>query len=170
MAGNNLITIAEYAKSFAKEDVRRPIIEMFAKSSDIFEALPMEGLKGSVFQYYRQAVLAAPVFRGINEASSTGHGTITPLQETTAIIDHDVDIDRAIIDRHGPERRNYEEEMGITAFASLWVDTFVKGDRSTNPRVFDGLNVRATSFGRLYHNTTGANGSALSLLNLDQTI
>jgi hypothetical protein len=85
-------------------------------------------------------------------------------------VDHDIDVDRATQDRHGPERRNYEEKMGITAFARLWVDTFVKGDQSTNPRVFNGLNVRARKFGRLFHNSTAAGGAALSLANFDQML
>lgn len=170
MPVSNLITVAEYAKSFAKEDIRRPIIEMFAKSTDVFEALPFEGLNGSVFVYYRQAVLPTPQFRGINEASSSGHGTITPLQESTAIIDHDIDVDRAIVDRHGPERRNYEEQMGITAFGQLWATTFVKGDQSTNPRVFNGLQVRANKYSRDINNSAANGGAALSLANVDKTI
>ena len=170
MAANNLITVAEYAKSFAKEDIRRPIIEMFAKSTDLFEVLPFEGLVGSVFVYYRQAVLPTPQFRAINEASSSGHGTITPLQESTAIIDHDIDVDRAIIDRHGPERRNYEEQMGITAFGQLWATTVVKGDQSTNPRVFNGLSVRSNKYSRTIHNSVASGGAALSLANLDKAI
>ena len=167
---SNLITVAEYAKSFANEDIRRPPIEMFARSTDVFEAMPFEGLKGSVFQYYRQAVLATPQFRAINEASSSGHGIITPLQERTAIIDHDVDVDRAIVDRHGPERRAYEEQMGLTAFGQLWATTFVKGDESTNARVFNGMQIRANKYGRDIHNTNASGGAALSLANLDIAI
>ena len=132
--------------------------------------MPFEGLRGSKYVGYREAALAQPQFRAVNEASSTGHGIIQPFDEATAIIDHDIDIDRAIVDRHGPERRNYETRMGVTAFARLWVDTFVKGDRSTNGRVFDGLNVRATLFGRLYNNSTASGGAPLSLFNLDQVI
>lgn len=168
MAVNNLITLAEYAKGFSNEDVRRTIIEMFTQYSDIFEVMPFETLRGSKYVGYREAALPSPVFRAINEASSSGHGVISPFDEATYIIDHDIDVDRAIQDRHGPERRNYEERMGITAFARLWVDTFIKGDQSTNPRVFNGLNVRARKYGRLYHNSTASGGAALSLANLDQ--
>lgn len=168
MAISNLITLPEYAKGFANEDIRRTVIEMFTQYSDIFEVMPFETLRGSKYTGYREAALPTPVFRAINEASSSGHGTISPFDEATYIIDHDIDVDRAIQDRHGPERRNYEERMGITAFARLWVDTFVKGDQSTNPRVFNGLNVRARKFGRLYHNSTASSGAALSLANLDQ--
>jgi hypothetical protein len=170
MPVSNLITVAEYAKSFAMEDIRRPVIEMFAKSVDFFEVLPFEGLRGSVFVYYRQAVLPTPQFRGINEGSSSGHGTITPLQESTAIIDHDIDVDRAIIDRHGPERRNYEESMGITAFGQLWATTLIKGDQSTNPRVFNGLQVRGNKYGRDLNNSAASGGAALSLAKLDNAI
>lgn len=168
MAVSNLITLTEYAKGFANEDIRRVIIEMFTEKSDVLEVMPFEGLRGSVYVGYREAALPTPVFRAINEASSSGHGTITPFQEATAIIDHDIDVDRAIQDRHGPERRNYEERMGITAFCRLWVDTFIKGDQSINPRVFNGLQVRTRKFGRLYHNSTANGGAALSLGNFDQ--
>ena len=170
MAVSNLITITEYAKSLAIEDIRRPPIEMFARSTDVFDAMPFEGLKGSVFVYYRQAVLATPQFRAINESSSSGHGVITPLQENTAIIDHDIDVDRAIVDRHGPERRNYEEMMGMTAFGQLWATTVIKGDQSTNARVFNGLQVRANKYSRTIANSAAAGGAALSLAKLDQTI
>lgn len=170
MAISNLITLPEYAKGFAREDIRRAIIEMFTQYSDVFEVMPFETLKGSNYTGYRESALPLPVFRAINEGSSSGHGFITPFQEATYVIDHDIDVDRAIQDRHGPERRNYEERMGITAFARLWIDTFVKGDQSTNPRVFNGLNVRATKFGRLFNNSTGSGGAALSLANLDQTL
>jgi hypothetical protein len=170
MAVSNLMTITEYAKSFAIEDIRRPPIEMFAKSTDLFDALPFEGLKGSVFQYYRQAVLPTPQFRAINESSSSGHGVITPLQENTCIIDHDIDVDRAIVDRHGTERRNYEEMMGLTGFGQLWATTIIKGDQSTNPRVFNGLQVRAGKYSRTTHNSAASGGAALSLLKLDQAI
>src|SRR5215472_12024417 len=174
MAVSNLITVTEYAKGLSNEDIRKPAIETFARSTDVFDAMPFEGLKGSVFVFYRQAVLATPQFRAINEASSSGHGTITPLQENTAIIDHNIDVDKAIVDRHGPDRRTTEESMGMTAFGQLWSTTFIKGDQSTNPRVFNGMQVRANnarfSSSRLIHNSAANGGAALSLANLDKAI
>ena len=170
MAVSNLITVAEYAKSMDNADVRRPPIEMFADSTDVFTAMPFEGLKGSVFQFYRQAVLMSPAFRAINEASSSGHNFITPLQESTAVIDHNIDVDRAIVDRHGPERRTYEQQMGMTAFGQLWATTTIKGDQSINARVFNGLQVRASKYGRTIHNSAASGGGPLSLALLDQMI
>jgi len=170
MAINNLITLPEYAKGFAREDIRRAVIEMFTERSDVLEVMPFEGLRGSKYTGYREASLPVPQFRGINEASSSGHGIISPFDEATYIIDHDIDVDRAIEDRHGPERRNYEQKMGITGFCRLWVDTFIKGDKSTNPRLFNGLQIRSNLYGRKFHNSAASGGAALSLINLDQML
>lgn len=170
MAVNNLITLPEYAKGFAKEDIRRTVIEMFTQKSDVLEVMPYETLRGAKYTGYRESALPQLQFRAINEGSSSGHGYIQPFDEATYIIDHDIDVDRAIQDRHGPERRNYEERMGITAAARLWVDTFIKGDQSVNPRVFNGIQLRSNQFGRKFHNSASSGGAALSLINLDQML
>jgi hypothetical protein len=148
MAVNNLITLPEYAKGFAKEDIRRTVIEMFTQKSDVLEVMPFEiaarrevhrlprgGAAGAAVPRHQRGVLVRPRHH-------------PPFDEATYIIDHDIDVDRAIQDRHGPERRNYEERMGITAAARLWVDTFIKGDQSTNPRIFNGIQLRSNLFGR----------------------
>ena len=69
-----------------------------------------------------------------------------------------------------PSARNYEEQMGITAFGQLWATTFIKGDQSTNPRVFNGMQVRAQKYSRDIHNSAASGGAALSLANLDKAI
>ena len=114
--------------------------------------------------------MPTPQFRAINESSSTGHGIIQPLQENTSIIDHDIDVDRAIVDRHGVERRNYEEMLGLTGFGQLWATTVIHGYQSLNPRQFNGLQVRANLNSRDIHNSASSGGAALSLLALDKAI
>jgi hypothetical protein len=166
----NSLTLVEYAKGLNTKDVRRPIIEMFAASTDIFTALPFEGLTGPVYEGYRTALLPSPTFRAINEASSNGGGKITPFQESSYVMDHDIDIDRAIIDRHGMERRSQEEQMGVAAAGRKWVDTFLKGDNTTQPREFNGLAKRSALFSRTISNSAASGGAALSLLKLDQAI
>lgn len=165
-----IMTLAEYGKGLDMADIRRPIIEMFTQYSDVMNVFPFEGLTGAVYLGHREASIPTVAFRGINEASTSGHGVISPFQEATYVIDHDIDVDRAIVDRHGPERRTYEQKMGITAFARLFVDTLIKGDQSTNPRVPNGLQVRATKFSRLDHNSAVAGGAVLSLANLDTAL
>ena len=159
-------------KSFANEDIRKPVIEMFAKSVDFFEALPFEGLKAPVFR-------VLPAGSAADARSSAASTKILDPADTApsrrcrkrpAIIDHDIDVDRAIVDRHGPERRNYEEQMGITSFGQLWATTLIKGDQSTNPRVFNGLQIRCAKYSRDMHNSAASGGAALSLANLDKAI
>jgi hypothetical protein len=132
--------------------------------------LPFVGLTGPVYEGYRTAQLPSPTFRAINEASSNGGGKITPFQEASYVMDHDIDIDRAIVDRSGMERRSQEEQMGVAAAGRKWVDTFLKGDNTTQPREFNGLAKRSALFSRTISNNAASGGGALSLLKLDTAI
>jgi hypothetical protein len=163
-------TLIEYAKGLGDDNPARPLIEMFAQKSDILSALPFEGLTGAVYEGYRQSALPSPGFRAIGEASTSGTGKITPFQEASFIVDHDLDVDRAIVDRYGPVRRAREETMAAAAAGKLWTNTFLKGDNSTNPRLFNGLQSRCGVFGRKLDNSSASGGAALSLLNLDKAI
>lgn len=161
-------TLVEYAKGLETTDPARPFIESFAASSDIMSVLPFDGLTGPVYQGFRQAALPSVGFRGINEGATNGTGKVTPFQEASYIIDHDLDVDRAIVDRYGETRRAREETMAVAAAGKLWIDTFLKGDNTSNPRVFDGLQRRARLFNRTVHNSVASGGAALSLYNLDK--
>ena len=166
-----VMTLPEYLKMGDIPDQERPIVEMFAKSSDIMEVLPFEGLSGGLFEGFRTASLPTLGFRGINEGSTSGSGTITPFQEATYIIDHDIPVDRALVDRGGERRRAMEEQAGVTAMGQLWINTFLKGDNTLNPRLFNGLQKRSQKFNRFIDNSNGqAGGSPLSLFKLDQAI
>jgi hypothetical protein len=164
-------TLVEYAKGLGTSDSNRPVIEMFAASSDIFGALPFEGMSGPVYEYHRQSALPTSMaFRGINEASTTGAGRLTPGQEASFVMDHDIDVDRAIVDRYGEERRTRDESMAIAQAGRLWVDTFVSGDNTTEPREFNGLQARSALFSRTTANSASSGGAALSLAKLDTAI
>lgn len=166
----NSLTIVEYGKGMDPNDKSRPYIQMFGKSTDIYDALPFEGLSGPVFEGYRTAQLPSPTFRAINEASSSGAGKISPFQESSYVMDHDIDVDRAVVDRHGMSRRFEEEQMGIAAAGRKWIDTFLQGDNTTQPREFNGLAKRSALFSRKQSNSGTSGGAALSLLKLDQAI
>lgn len=165
-----VMTLPEYAKLKEKTDVSRPIIEMFAQSADIYEAFPFETLGAAVYEGYRQGQLPTVGFRGINENSTSGLGKVDPFQEPTYIVDHDIDVDEAIIRRNGMQRRSQEETMAMAAHGKMWLDTLIKGDNSTNPREFDGLQKRAEKFGRKIAAGNTGGGDALSLSSLDATI
>ncbi|MCC7047199.1 MAG: hypothetical protein IT562_10840 [Alphaproteobacteria bacterium] len=165
-----VFTLPEYAKTKEKTDFSRPVIEMFGKSADIYEALPFETLGAAVFEGYRQAALPTVAFRGINEESSNGNGRVAPFQEATFVVDHDIDVDDAIIRRNGMQRRSSEEQMAVAALGKLWLDTFVFGDNTSDPREFNGLQKRAESFSRKIAAGSTSGGDALSLAKLDEAI
>jgi hypothetical protein len=172
------MTLPEYAKGLDKGDIRRPIVEVFAASSDIMAALPWVGFNGAAYETYRQGAMPDGIaFRGINEGSTTGMGRIDPYQEVSFPIDHDADVDRAIVDRHGMERRAMEERLSIARVGRLWADTFITGDNTTEPREPNGIQKRIALYGastetntRTIHNSAASGGAALSLVNLDLAI
>jgi hypothetical protein len=59
--------------------------------------------------------------------------------------------------------------MKVRALSLAWTAKFIKGDTSSDPREFDGLQVRVTGDQKIAAGTT-ANGTPLSLAKLDQAI
>lgn len=167
-----VMTLPEYLKGHDIDDTSRPLVEMFAKSSDIMEVIQFEGLTGPVYLGYRQAALTANMgFRSINTGSTSGAGNLTPFQEATYLIDHDITVDRAIVDRGGPRRRAIEEQMGMARLGELWVQNFLKGDNTLNNNVYNGLQKRSAKYSRTIDNSNNTSGGlALSLSQLDNAI
>lgn len=175
-----VMTLLEYLKDTDESDKAKPLVEMFAKSSDIMQVIPFEGLTGATYEGFRQSGLPATMaFRGVNEGSTSGAGTITPFQESAYIIDHDIPIDRAIVDAGGTRRRAIEESNAMARLGELWVQKFLKGDNTLQPREFTGLQKRSAQFGRTWDNSAGANnlggtgvsgGAPLSFAQLDWAI
>jgi hypothetical protein len=167
-----VMTLPEYLKGSDIDDSSRPYVEMFAASSDIMGVIPFEGLMGATYDGFRQTGLPNSMgFRAINAPSTSGAGVLTPFQEATYVIDHDIPVDRAVVRRGGDRRRAIEEKGGIARLGELWVNTFLKGDNTQNAKVFNGLQKRAAKFGRTIDNSNGAaGGAALSLSQLDWAI
>jgi hypothetical protein len=168
-----MMTLVEYAKGLEQGPVRA-MVEQFATSSDIFDALPFEGLSAGAASYdgLREASLPSGLaFRGINEASTSGTGKLSPFSEKSYILDHDIDIDRSIVDRFGTERMSQHVQMGVKAAGKLWTDTFIDGSTADDAREFDGIKRRAARFSnRVINNSASSGGAALSLYNLDRAI
>lgn len=166
-------TLVEYAKGL-EMGPQRAMVEQFAASADIFAALPFEGLGegNSTYQGLREKSLPASMaFRAINEAATSGQGKLEPFSEPSYIFDHDIDIDSAIVRRHGMERMNQHVGMGLKAAGKLWTDTFIDGDNASEAREFDGIKNRCERFSnRKITNSSASGGAALSLYKLDQAI
>lgn len=163
------LTLIEAAKMSSGDVVRAAVIEMFAQESDILRVLPFDDIPGNALKYNREAGLPGISFRGVNEAFPESAGVLNPETESLVIAGGDLDVDRFIIQTQGAGVRAQHERMKVKALAAGWTSKFIKGDSSTNPREFDGLQKRLVNDQVISAGST-ANGAALSLAVLDEAI
>lgn len=162
------LTLIEAAKR-TDDLVRQAIIELYASSSEVLRVLPFEDIQGNALRYNREETLPGIGFRGINEGYTESTGILNPVTETLTIAGGDLDVDKFIIDTMGMDQRSVQEAMKVKALALNWTLQFIKGDSTTNPRVFDGLQARITGNQLIAAGST-QNGDALSLMKLDELI
>lgn len=173
-------TLPEYAKT-VEDPKQRAVIELFPESVDFMSALPFAPAPNGAYRYQEEGALPNNMgFRAINETPSEGHGLLNDRVEMTFPIAGNIDVDRALIRRHGSDRRSIEEKMSIKKKAKVWADTFMFGDNATAPREFTGLKNRLNAVGgsvdgsnyesRILANSSSSGGGALSLAQLDRAI
>lgn len=162
------MTLVEAAKS-SPDPLRSGIIETYAQNSDVLRTLPFNSISGSAMRYNREETLPGVGFRGVNEAYSEDVGVINPVTEPLVICGGDLDVDKFIINTMGADQRGVREAMKVKALAHRWTKAFLKGDNATEPREFDGLQVRLTGSQKISAGSTSG-GSALSLAKLDELI
>lgn len=165
------LTLVESAKLAANngETVRASVIAMFARASDLLMALPYRTIQGNAYSYNREGALPGVAFRGVNESYTASTGVINPLTESLRICGGDLDVDNFLVDTHGPGIRATHEELKVKALAAEITRALIKGDSTSDPREFDGLQNRITGDQLIAAGTTDA-GDALSLAKLDELI
>lgn len=163
------LTLLEAAKLETGNVVRQAIIEMYAGSSDVLATIPFENITGNSLSYNREASLPGVGFRGVNEAYTASTGVLNPITERLVIAGGDLDVDKFIVRTQGQGQRAVHEAMKIRALGLAWTRKFIKGDTSSDPREFDGLQTRVTGSQIISAGST-ANGAALSLAKLDEAI
>jgi hypothetical protein len=162
------LTLVEAAKQ-SQNMIQSAVIEMYARSSDIMMALPFQTINGNALKYNREDTLPGIGFRGVNEAYTESTGIINPVTEPLVIAGGDLDVDTFIIKTMGANQRAVQESMKAKALSLAWTKNFIKGDSASDPRGFDGLQVRLTGDQLMYAGTTDG-GDALSLAKLDELI
>lgn len=163
------LTLIEAAKLYPGDPLRSAIIELYAKSSDILRVLPFDTILGSALRYNQEQTLPGIGFRGINEAYTESTGVINPVTEPLVIAGGDLDVDKFLLDTMGKSQRSVHENMKLKALALAWTKTFIKGDQSTDPKEFDGLQTRIVGDQLITAGAT-AGGTALSLAKMDEAI
>ena len=159
------LTLLEAAKLNSGDVYKAGVYMKFAETSDILRVLMFNNIGGNSLKYNVEETLPGIGFRGVNESYTESTGIINPKTENLAIAGGDLDVDKFIIDSMGSEQRAIQEAMKIKALALSWTKTFIKGDNETEPREFDGLQVRLTGDALISNGTAG-----LSLAKLDEAI
>jgi len=163
------LTLVEAAKLHSGEVIRSAVIEMFARESDLLRVLPFADIQGNAYKYNREQTLPGIAFRGVNEGYTESVGVLNPLVDPLVIAGGDLDVDKFIVDTMGQDQRSVHEAMKVKALAADWTRALIKGDSSTQPREFDGLQKRLGGAQVIDAGSTSG-GDALSLLLLDEVI
>lgn len=163
------LTLLEAAKLNSGDVLRSTIVEIFAASDDLLSVMPFRSIDGGAYKYTREGALGGIAFRGLNEGYTESAGSTDPLVEQLMIAGGDLDVDKAIVDFNGPETRAAHEAMKAKKLAHTVGNKMVKGDSSTTPKEFDGLQVRLVGDQRVDAGSTSG-GDPLSLAKMDELI
>ena len=161
------LTLLESAKLDKGNVYRAGVIEKYAGSSDILLNLPFENILGGSLTYNREQSYPGIGFRGVNESYTPSVGVMNPLTEVLVIAGGELDVDKFIVQTRGAVQRTVHEAMKIRALSLAWTRKFIKGDSGSDPREFDGLQVRAVGDQVISAGTTSG-GAALTLAVMDQ--
>lgn len=165
------VTLLEASKIAAgRGDVfKATIIELYARNSDVLNTIQFENIQGNALLFNREQTLANVGFRKLNSGYTEGTGTFDKVSEPLVIAGGDLDVDKFFIDTTGADQRAVQEASKVKALALAWTKTFVKGDISSTPEEFDGIQVRASSSYTVNAGSTSG-GDVLSLAKLDEVI
>lgn len=165
------MTLLEYAKGAGLNTKRGTIIELFAMSNQLLNAMTFENVNGSGVDYDQEAALPGVAFRGINESYTASAGVINPMHDPLKIAGGTLDVDSALIKMFGEGVRAKHEGMKIKALSLKIARMIIKGDSQADAKEFDGLQRRLAN-DQLIHVTSGSSDTvgALTLAKLDEAI
>ncbi len=167
------LTLIEAGKLAANtgETKRAGVIAMFARTSAWVARIPFRTIPGNSYAYNREGVLPGIAFRGVNEGYTSSVGVINQQSEALRIVGGDLDVDRFIVETMGENVRSTQEQMKTKALAAAISTKLIKGDSTSDPREFDGLQARIPIAGTQFLSAgTTDGGDPLSLFMLDALI
>jgi len=165
------MSLIEYAKSSGLNTKRGTIIELFAMSNSLLNAMTFETVQGSGVDYDQEAALPGVEFRGINAEYTASAGVINPMHDPLKIAGGTLDVDSALIKMFGSSVRGKHEAMKVKALSLKIARLIIKGDSQSDPKEFDGLQRRLAN-DQLIAVTANATYTvgALTLAKLDEAI
>lgn len=162
------VTLLEAAKLMRGEEVRRAVVEIFGSSTQLLAQMPFENINGNSISFIQEDTPGAMEFRSVNSSYTEGSGTVSRINEPLVICGGDVDVDRFMIETGNESLRSTQEAGKIKRLGQLFVYKVIKGDQTSDPNEFSGLQARLAGTSQTVTNAT--NGAGLSLAKLDEMI
>ena len=164
------LTLLEASKLMT-DPLQRGIVEVFPRTSAVLERLPMMGVSSNSYSYNQEDTLPGIAFRGIGGSYTESTGIINPVTESLSILGGFSDVDRVLVKTQGNlnDIRALHDGLKAKAAALRFTKNFFKGDSSTDPKEFDGLEKRLTG-SQLFNMGSDSGGNALTLIKLDELI
>jgi hypothetical protein len=165
---------------------RAAVLQTFAEVP-LLGALALTSIQGNSFAWTREANLGSVEFRAVNGAYGEAAGSVETRTVALKIIGGDLDVDRFLVQTHGPDVRAAHEQMKAKLLGQTIAHQIIKGSTTAIPGAtanangFDGLQARfGAGFGGNAVSDTGENADqiignagasdALSLRSLDESI
>jgi hypothetical protein len=164
------LTLLEAAK-LVQDPLKRGVIEIFPRVSPVLERLPFFNVNGQAYKYNQEETLPGIAFRGINESYTESTGIVNPQVEALYVLGGISSVDRALVKTQGNVNnlRSVYDSMKAKAAALEYTKKFFKGDNSTDPNEFDGLENRLTGDQVIDQGSTSG-GDALTLDKIDELL
>jgi hypothetical protein len=165
-----MLTLLEAAK-LVQDPLKRGVIEIFPRVSPVLERLPFFEVNGQAYKYNQEETLPGIAFRGINETYTADTGVVNPAVEALYIMGGLSKVDRALVKTQGNinNLRAIYDGMKGKAASLEYTKKFFKGDNSTDPNEFDGLEKRLTG-DQVIDMGSSDGGDTLALDKLDETL
>jgi hypothetical protein len=164
------LTLLEAAK-LVQDPLKRGVIEIFPRVSPVLERMPFFNVNGQAYKYNQEETLPGIAFRGINESYTESTGIVNPQVEALYVLGGISSVDRALVKTQGNVNnlRAVYDSMKAKAAALEYTKKFFKGDNSTDPNEFDGLENRLTGDQVIDQGSTSG-GDALTLDMIDELL
>lgn len=162
------LTLTEAAK-LSNDVLLAGVIETIAEESPVLQRLPFIEIVGNGLTYNRENTSPTAAFYDVGDTWAESTPTFTQVTAGLKILGGDADIDNFL----RSTRSNVQDleaavvQLKARAVQSLFDDTFINGDDSSNPDSFDGIDV-LTIAGQTV--TMGTDGATLTLEKLDELV
>jgi hypothetical protein len=162
------LTLVEASK-LSNDTLIAGVVETIAQESPVLQRLPFSEIVGNGLTYNRENVAPTASFYDVGDTWTEDTPTFTQVTATLKVMGGDADIDNFL----KSTRSNVQDleaaivQLKARAVRSLFDDTFINGDDSSDPKSFDGIDLLCTGGQTV---SMGTNGATLTLAKLDELV